>query len=165
MTRGFSLVEAAIASTIMAVLVVSGLNASGRLGVARYDQADRARARALADDLVGEMYPKAYRDPVSTPGPMGLDAGEGPIRATYDDVDDYEGLLDAPPKDMAGEVLPGLDLWSREVSVARVRLENGKAVASEADGGFLQVTVLVKKGDKELSRRVFLRALAMDASR
>lgn len=163
--RGFTLAEAAIASTILAVLVVAALNASGKLAEARYDQADKARARSLADAMVGEIQPKAYSEPSGGTTTLGPDAGEGPTRATFDDVDDFNGDVESPPVDSSGVAVPGFTGWTRSVSVERVTPSGQAMVSSATDNGVLRVTVVVKKGNKEMARRVFLRSSAMDAAR
>lgn len=163
--RGFTLVEAAIASTILAVLVVSALNASGRLAQARYDQADKARARALADAMCAEMQLKAYVEPSGGATNLGLDAGEGPARSTFDDVDDYAGIDEAPPVDANGAAVPGFTGWRRRVTVERVAPSGQKWAISAAETGVLRVTVLVQKGKKDMARRVFFRTSAMDGVR
>jgi Tfp pilus assembly protein PilV len=163
--RGFSLVEAAIASTVLAVIVVSALNAAGRLAQARYDEADRGRARALADALVAEIRPKAYTDPQGSTTVLGPDANEGPTRVNYDDVDDYNGDNESPPVDVDGVAVPSFAGWSRSASVEWVRYVAGDVTTSATDRGILRVTVVVKHGDKEMARRVFLRTSAMDSAR
>lgn len=162
---GFSLVEAAIASTVLSVIVVSALNAAGRLAGARYDQADRGRARALADALAAEIRPKAYTDPNGPTAALGPDANEGPNRDTYDDVDDFSGDDESPPVDARGIVIPDFSGWSRTVTVERVRYASGDIVPSASDQGTVRISVLVKHGNKEMARRVFLRSSAMDATR
>lgn len=140
--HGFSLVEAVIASTVLAVIVVSALNATGRLSAARYDEADRGRARALADEMVAQIMPKDYAA-----------------------VDAYNGDSESPPVDSGGLPIAGFTGWSRTVTVEWVRYASGDITTSASDKGLKRVTVIVKHGNKEMARRVFLRTSAMDATR
>ena len=71
----------------------------------------------LAESLIAEIERKAYVDPTN-PSSLTRDAGESPTdKTTFDDADDYDGWSESPPQDPRGAAIPGLEAWSRTVSV------------------------------------------------
>lgn len=115
--RGFSLVEAAIASAVLAVLVVGALQAMGHAARGRHLLAEAALAASLAEDLATEIAAQAFHDPQTASTDLGPDPGEtGATRALYDDVDDYDGLVDSPPRTKAGVQIADAS-WRRTVDV------------------------------------------------
>lgn len=91
--QGFSLIEAMIASTILAATVTA---VSLPFTAGAQNEQDSARttlAVALAEELMEEILSKPFNDPngVQTPGP---EAGET-TRALYTNTDDYHGYTEA----------------------------------------------------------------------
>ncbi|MEE8224925.1 MAG: hypothetical protein V3R42_04315 [candidate division NC10 bacterium] len=77
------------------------------------------RANHLASTLFEEMRSKrGDENATAASATLGPDPGE--TRATYDDVDDYHGLDESPPKDSLGNDLAGSAGFRQQVSVCYV---------------------------------------------
>ena len=94
--RGSSLAEVVVAALITGVLLVPVLKLLGWTATSYTRQSVRDRAIAFAADLMSEITLHEFEDenPSSTLGP---ETGEN-NRSSYDDVDDYHGLDESPPK-------------------------------------------------------------------
>lgn len=100
--RGATLVEAVVAILVLGLAVpplVTLFVAAADQGA---EQTYQASALDLADGLMEEIAARAFEDPDLAPGSFGR---EEATRALYDDVDDYDGLSDAPPLRWDGTVL------------------------------------------------------------
>lgn len=73
------------------------------------DPQRQQQAVALAEGYLDEILARAYDDP------DGVATGES--RADFDDVRDYHGLDEQPPRDQNGDVLDGLDDYRVRVLV------------------------------------------------
>lgn len=137
--RGISLVEVTVSALLVGVLLVAALNAVGAVFKTRLAARQRQQGEALARELMAEIFKVSYSDPEGGTG-FGPDAGEtGPTRAAFDDVDDYHEYLESPPADKDGNLLPGYDGWSRQVTVERV--EPLSLEPASDDTGLLRITV------------------------
>ncbi len=82
-----------------------------------------ARANHLASNLFEEIRSKRWDENTgAASATLGPDTGE--TRATYDDVDDFHGLNDAPPKDSLGGTMSGSTGFRQQVSVCYVASTN-----------------------------------------
>lgn len=112
-----TLIECVGASLILAVIAVAAVRASAGAAAAQALSSRRVTATMLAESLLGEIERKAYIDP-STPTTLGRDAGESASdKTTFDDVDDYDGWNEAPPKDSKGNTIAGMTDWTSKVAV------------------------------------------------
>jgi hypothetical protein len=161
--RAFTLIEAALATAVLGVLLVTALNALGALAAGRRSMADRALARGLADDLLAEIGALPFRDPVTPAAAIGPDADDVPAgRDGFDDVDDYHGLVESRPLDPTGKNLTP-DGWARSVTVEYVRPAATPAIEPAPGGGVLKrITIVVTRQGRELARAEMVRALAWD---
>lgn len=125
--RGFTLVEVVIA---MLLISIAALGISYVLSLGYRHQSDalwQGKAVALAQSYHEEIASRRF-DESSPPGgvppcaPAACSApaafNDGEPRAQYDDVDDYNGVLDAPPLDSQGNVRVGYDSFSVAVAVS-----------------------------------------------
>lgn len=118
--RGFSLIEAAIASAVLGVLVVGALQAMGHAARGRHRLADVVTAARLAEELIIEIGAQSFHDPQAASADLGLDSGEaGANRALYDDIDDYHALVESPLRSRTGVQIADTS-WRRSVEVEYV---------------------------------------------
>ncbi len=91
--RGLTLAEALLAATVLAITVVA--ITVPFTAAARNEQvnARMVLATVLAEDLLEEILSKPFRDP-DGPGSAGPEPGETG-RAQFDNVDDYDGYVEA----------------------------------------------------------------------
>lgn len=141
--QGFSLIEAMIASTILAATVTA---VSLPFTAGAQNEQDSARltvAVALAEGLMEEILSKPFDDPAGnqTPGPEAAETS----RSSYANIDDYHGYAEAAGqiKDASGAVFtdPLATGLSRSATVEYVYL-SGQSAAQQAS--VVRVTVTVK---------------------
>lgn len=145
MKRGFILVEASVTYVVLALALVALMP----LFILSIRAAKNARRVAVATHLSVELleevrlrrFDEATPTPsaaIATPGALGLDAGETAAdKAGFDDIDDFNGWSEAPPKDPVGRVLGAFPSYSRSVTV---RYVSSDLSVSGSPTGYKQVT-------------------------
>ena len=162
--RGFTLVEGVICTLIVGMMLVGAISTIGASRRSQQGISDRATARLLAIDLLAEIVTKAYAEPDGSFA-MGADAAEQSLsRATFDDVDDFNNYEEAPPKDLAGNVIPGCEKWSRRVRIEQVDSTNPDQ-PSVIETGTKRITVSVSYNGTSVAERSAVRTRAADAGR
>lgn len=157
-TRGFTLAEAIVASVIVAVVIVTAMNATGSVRKTELSAANRAFGVRLAEELLEEIQRTSYLDPNLKVDAISLDAGENQSnRRTLDDVDDYAGLTDDPPTQIDGQALANATGWSRSVEVVWTTAAD-PMVDSGVSYGRKRITVTVWRGTAVVAEVVALRA-------
>ena len=86
--RGLTLVEVMFSIVVMSTMLLAALGSVGAVAKSRVSQKESVQGLALARQLLSEIVQTRYKDLVDPA--FGIEAGE--LRATYDDVDDYNGL-------------------------------------------------------------------------
>jgi len=127
--RGFTLVELVVTLLLISVAV---LGISYALSFAFSRQSDglwQAKAVALSESYLEEIMARRFDEnsppggvppcaPTTTPcSPIGP---EGEARSAYDDVDDYHGLDELPPRDADGNLRTGYDGYRVQVEVSYI---------------------------------------------
>ncbi len=141
--RGFSLIEAVIAMVLVSVMLTAALQTVAASRSSMSATAERARAAALAERLMTEILALPYEDPQS-PGGMGLESGEAGVgRVLLDDVDDYHGLSESPPRDASGVELLDASGSRWSVSVQHV-LPTALGTTSGTATGMKRIRVTVE---------------------
>ncbi len=142
--RGFTLVEAAVSSVVVALMLAASLNAAGAARARVKVNEDRATGIWLAQTLLREITAQPYAERgIALFGPeLGEDPGR---RSTLDDVDDYDGLLEKPVCDANGTALPGYEKWQRSVTVRYV-LASNLLTESITDTGLKRIIVKAWRG-------------------
>ncbi len=136
-----TLLEAVLATVIVAVLLVVAMNCIGSLARGRQIQTTQWKGHALAHQLLTEVVQARYEDPADAPV-FGPEIGEGGgSRQSLDDVDDYHGWT-SEPQDKDGVALAGFTGWQRSVVVQYVRADDVSAVVA-GDEGLKRITVTV----------------------
>ena len=108
--RGATLVELLVSIVIVAIAASTVLGLLAMTTAASADPMIRHQAAAIAESYLEDILLKPLVDP------DGVD-GEG-ARADFDDVDDYNGLVDIGARDQFGNLLAGLGAYSVSVAVA-----------------------------------------------
>jgi type II secretory pathway pseudopilin PulG len=153
----FTLIEVTMSTMVVGLMLVAALGALGATARVRHVQSVRQRGETLARSLLSEIMAAAYEDP-ELPGGMGLEAGEASAtRQDWDDVDDYHGWNEAPPRDRAGASLAGYEGWTLAATVEHVRADDPAVVAS-APQGLKRITVTVSEPGGRPLAQVGLRA-------
>jgi len=169
--RAFTLVEAIMASLVVALILAGALHAVGASGGDQVRAAHRVSAGFLGQSLLDEACAKKYNAAAGGGGlsvlivglvggleEIGGELGGGQVidsgsdRTHLTSVDDYNGLIDSPPHDPDGSKIAGFGGWSREVKVQTVSSTDGWTL-SGSDVGAKRVTVTVKKGSAVVESR------------
>ena len=155
--HGFGQLEVIISTVLVGVLMVSSFSTIAASRRSQVFESNKIRALAIADALMAEIVQLPMRDPSCDCG-FGVESGEsGSNRVNYDDIDDYHGLLDSPPKSKSGIACAGYSDLRRRVVVDRVTLADWNVTTSSHSGVF-RVTVIVLRDTLEVCRIVGYRA-------
>ncbi len=135
-----TLIEAVISIVIVATMLVAAVSSLGSFARARRSQFDRCAGGALARGLMSEILQSRYLEPGEDVS-FGREDGElEGIRAAWDDVDDYNGLVESPPEIKTGQAIAGAAGWTRKVAVEYVQPSNPNQT-STTDTGLVRITV------------------------
>jgi MSHA pilin protein MshD len=109
--RGVTLIELVVAITIVAIAAVAVLGAMASITTRGANTMVRQQAVAIADAYLEEIL----LQPVSPPS----GAAAPTSRASFNDVDEYNGLLDVGARDQFGNALPNLSNYTVSVAVVQ----------------------------------------------
>jgi prepilin-type N-terminal cleavage/methylation domain-containing protein len=143
--RAFTLVE-----VIMAVLVVGvGLVATMRVLPLLLKVSEASRqglmTQSLAADLMTEISLLPFEDPGGSPV-FGPEPGEsGTNRNLFNDIDDYNGWTESPPKTKTGGSIAGSAGYTRSVVVQSVSMANFDTVVTAGSSDAKRIAVTVSK--------------------
>jgi type II secretory pathway pseudopilin PulG len=158
--RAFTLAESAVATVVVGVMLGAAIHTVGASRTGQIWNSERLRALALASSLMAEVTDSYYKDPLIPAPLLGPDAGETQAtRSGLDDVDDYQGLNDAPPSARDGTAIPGLSAWRRSVSVEWVD-PFSSATVSASESGLKRIKVTVYRGSVKMAELTSYRAAA-----
>ncbi len=150
--RGLSQVEVVVSTIIVGVLMVTSFNTIAASRRSQTAESNEISALSIANALLDEIMQLPMREPSCDCG-YGIDAGETGNRINLDDIDDYNGLVDSPPKSRTGVNLNGYAAFSRNVSVDRVQAANWEATTTTY-AGIYRITVRVLRSGTEVCRVV-----------
>lgn len=123
--RGFSLLEVAISSLLVGVVMVGSMRVLGQSIQSQRLASERMQGQYLAEGLLSESLQLAYMQPGAESSSIGRESGENPrVRSTLNDVDDFDGYNATPPRNVDGSTINGLDGWRRVVRVQWVDPNN-----------------------------------------
>jgi len=139
----FTLVEAVIATVIVSVMLVAALGTVGTSRLVQQKVSLSSRGRLLAESLLAEIIQQAYQDPDETVA-FGAESGEKTNnRSDFDDVDDYHGWSQSPPKTKSGSAIPASTGWTRTVTVVWVD-PAAPAQTETSESGAKRITVTAR---------------------
>ncbi len=136
-----------LAEVVLTVLIIGiGLTASLRaltVILASSETSERALlAHRLSADLLAEISLLPFEDPDGSPV-FGREPDEATAtsRASFDDIDDYNGWSESPPQDKDGTIVPGTAGYTRSVAVASVDPADFAAVVAPGSSNAKRITV------------------------
>ena len=146
--QGVTLVELVISIVIISIAMVAVLSSFG-LSISRSaDPLWQNKSLKLAQLYLDEILAKSYDHAsplggvphVASPSCAGLGAETGETRATFNDVDDYNGLVDAPPVSLIGALDASYARYAVSVTVSCDGTDVGASGNSHAKKILVQVT-------------------------
>jgi hypothetical protein len=153
-SRGFTLIEAALATVIVGTGVLA-IIAAQQAYHRKNDWAQRTGTAMLLANEVRELtLTLPQHDPITGDSNMGPETGETGV-ASYDDLDDFAGVVTAgkgagvtfdPPINALRQGIPDMDGWSQFVRVDNVLPDNISSTFTQPLGttDLMRVTVTVK---------------------
>ena len=161
--RGLSQAEVVVSTIIVGVLMVSSFSMIAASRRSQMSESNEVRGLAIADALMAEISQLPMREPTCDCG-YGLEAPESSVsRKDFDDVDDYNNLIDSPPKSKDGAVGPGYSDLSRIVAIDIVTTADWNATTATYAGVY-RITVKVLRGTLEVYRVVGYRTSGSSGS-
>ena len=164
-SAGFTLAEVLVAVVVIVIALVPLITVLGQ-GVKRGKDPQKITvANFLAQDLMEEIMCKKFDEDPTNPDTtvnLGPDSGEtrsgNPTTRNYDDVDDYDGYTETPPKEVDGTVMTDYTGYTRSVVVDYVS-ETNLDLVSTAITRFKRVSVTVSWTSGGVAQSVVLREL------
>ena len=106
---GVTLIELIVSILIVAIAASAVLGVLSMTTGGSADPMFRHQAAAIAEAYLEEILLKSFADPDGIDGEV--------LRASFDDVDDYDGLADAGARDQFGNPIAGLAEYAVSVAV------------------------------------------------
>jgi type II secretory pathway pseudopilin PulG len=157
---GFTIVEAVVATAIVAGMCVTALTTVAFSVRYQGKSADRAFGGMLAQAMIDEIMTQAYQDPNYTSVTLGPDPGESTTsRTNWNDVGDYNGWSESPLQNKDGSIIPNTAGWQRSVVVAWVQTSN-PLQTSATETGCKRIIVTVAHNGITVATRTALRTNA-----
>ncbi|MEE8170530.1 MAG: hypothetical protein V3T70_08285 [Phycisphaerae bacterium] len=175
--RAVTLIEGVIASVIVGVMLVASLEALQTVAVNEQIATSEPRAQELAKQLLGEILDGSYAEPDADAGQtlesdvdgdgdladaneskslllladaevFGAEATEtGGTRNYFDDIDDYNNLVETSLMDKDGTSIPNTTGWTRQVSVTYADPTTLAPAGTSVDTGVKLIRVTVTDPD------------------
>ena len=136
---GFTLLEVLVTVVVLAIAATAIMNVFISTVRTSADPLLQQQAIAIASAYMEEIQSQHFADPVVTES-GGAEAGE--TRATFNDVQDYNGLSDAGAKDQSGAAIDGLSAYTVTVAVTAHALTAGASSIAASDAVRIDVTVV-----------------------
>ncbi len=154
--RALTLVEVVASTMIVGMMCVAALNSLGAATRSSESIGNRAVAAGLADELMAEILQASYSDPNDTPV-FGTEGSESAgTRAGYDDIDDYNGWNQSPPRARDGTLIPNRTNWRQRVTVNYV-IPATPSQSSESDQGVKRIKVTIEYQNTILAEQTAFR--------
>jgi type II secretory pathway pseudopilin PulG len=154
--RALSLIEVVASTIIVAMMSIAALDSLGAATRSAESLGDRAVALGLAEELMAEIVQQPYSEPTQTPI-FGRESGEAASpRSGFDDVDDYNGWNQSPPRYRDGTVIPDRTSWRHRVTVSRV-LPTNPAQTSATESGAKRIQVFIEFNGEVMVERIAVR--------
>jgi MSHA pilin protein MshD len=138
----FTIIEAVMSVAIVSILLATSLTAFAGIAKQRKVQVERRQAYSLAQQLMTEVLQQYFQDPIAPV--WGPESGE--TRATFDDVDDYDGYTETNPTLKDGTALSDYNGWTRSVAVTYVDPLNPVNTIASSTLKRITVTVAAPSG-------------------
>jgi hypothetical protein len=146
---GFTLIEAALVTTIISFGVLAMLQLLAVGTVSNNDGAEMSTAINLAKGVRELMVGLPIADP-QTPTHWSHETGE--TLTAYDDIDDFDGKTYSPPIDARRTSVTAFPEWSQNIRVQTVDPNLLTTTVPNGTTAAVRVTVTVSRNNKEVTR-------------
>lgn len=135
--RGFTLIELIVSIVVVAVAMAAILGVFSSVATRSAQSMVETQAAQIASAYLNEVLLRSFADPDGNPAE--------PSRDKFDDVGDYNGLLNVGARDQYNQPVAGLDQYDVAVQVSTPPAGSLGAVAS-SDMRLVTVTVVHSTG-------------------
>jgi MSHA pilin protein MshD len=140
--RGLTLVEVVVSTLLTAFMLAVAMQAMAGSTLSWQASGRVKDGTGLAQQLMTEIMSQQYRE-AGLLAALGIDLPEIlENRSIWDDVDDYDGLNNSPPRDRSGNALPGYSGWRAQVRVDYVKVAS-PMTTTFGDEGLKRIIVTV----------------------
>jgi hypothetical protein len=158
--QGFTLIETALATIIVGLGIVGSMQLFAACSMQNRDAAHMSTAVLLANNIQEALGGLSFSDPGTTTAVFGAEAGE--VLATYEDVDDFDGLTFNPPINSQRQTINELNQYSQVVSVWPVYPNKLSVNSNEASPDVAKTTYT---GAVRIRTRILYQATPNDVPR
>jgi prepilin-type N-terminal cleavage/methylation domain-containing protein len=161
--RGFTLIETALATVIVGVGILALFQSFLACTYQNRDAAQMSTAMMLTTNIQEAMGGLSFCDPGLGRGSFHAESGE--VLATFDDVDDFDGVKDdgqiglCPPIDSLRQRIPELSQYTQVISVWPVYTNNLSVNSNPSSPDIPQATYT---GAVRVRVEIYYRATASD---
>jgi len=131
--RGTTLVELIITIVVLSVALVGILLVMNRTTSSSADPMILHQSVAIAEAYLEEITTRDFNDPDGT--------NVGETRSSFDDISDYNGLVDTGARNQLGGSIAGLESYTVSVSVTGSALTGSGQTVSATDSRLITVSV------------------------
>lgn len=158
LNQGLTLLEVVVATMVTGVMLVAALDSVGAVFRTHRQNADRLCGMSLTHELMAEIMSLPYKDPTAMISLIGTEDGESSAnRATFDDVDDYNGLNVVGLRTKNGTLRTNFSGWRTQAKVEWIEVATG-LVWILGDTGLKRITVTVTSPVGEVTQLVGYRS-------
>lgn len=147
--------EVVVSTMIVGLMTVAALDGLGSTTRSSELAGNRGIALGLADDLMAEILITPYSDPSGT-AVFGTEPGEAAPRTNFDDVDDFNGWNQKPPKAADGTTIADRTGYRQRVTIERVVPANPTQTTAGTDQGAKRIRVVIECDDVVLAEQYAL---------
>lgn len=117
--RGMTMMETVLSVALVGIVLVAAMDTLGGARAARAQNADISLAGVLCESMLSEILARSYEGADEGAGSFGRSLSEAgdATRASFDDVDDYDGWTASPPQTRDGAPISWAAGLHRTVSV------------------------------------------------
>lgn len=138
----FTLIELLVTIVLVSIVLLALIMSFQESLKSMEMQKNLLSANLLSEDLMNEIRSKQY---------VNTNVAGTNNRVNFKDVDDYNGLTDAPPKTIEGIILSNYNGFTRRVFVANVSNVSDWAAPTTNFTNFKRITVVVSNAQMSVS--------------
>ena len=153
--------EVAVSTVVIALILMVALQtvASSRMHLRSI--AEQNTGQALAHELMSEICNKPYNDPDGN-ATFGKENDEnGFVRTQFDDIDDYNALMESVNADASIAAADDNDVWVRKVTVSLASTAAADLRANN-DEGIKRISITVLRNQRQVAQLEALRSSGGD---
>jgi type II secretory pathway pseudopilin PulG len=143
---GFSMMETTVAISLVSILLVSSLQTLAFTTQHSNRDLENLRALGFAEQLLAEIVPLNYLDPIEPTTALGREPTETSTtnRSAWDDVDDYNGIKESTLRYRDGTTIPNATGWLRGATVTSL-VPSTLATTTDLTSPLRRITITLER--------------------